>query len=128
MKAEMFSRGTITAKDFELFHILDNHDEIIKTIKASFPDHDILAEESKKQKRTSDYRWIIDPLDGTTNYLHGLPLFATCIALEYKGEIILGVINLPVEKGLYFAQKGFGAYKNYEKISILGWNSNHLVG
>lgn len=96
--------------------------EIIKIIKANFPNHDILAEEGKQINKKSDYRWIIDPLDGTTNYLHGLPLFATCIALEYKGEIILGVINLPTEKSLYYAQKGMGSYKNNVKISVSSTN------
>src|SRR3989338_11497622 len=64
-------------------------DMIMKTIKARFPEHGILTEESFEQKSGSGYRWIIDPLDGTTNYSHGFPIFCVSIALEREGEIIL---------------------------------------
>ncbi len=91
---------------------------IIKIIKDSFPNHQILAEESGISKDESDYKWIIDPLDGTTNYAHTLPIFAISIGVEYKKEIIIGGIFNPISNELFFAEKGNGAYLNDQKINV----------
>ncbi|MEK6539300.1 MAG: inositol monophosphatase family protein [Deltaproteobacteria bacterium] len=95
-------------------------DMIMKTIKARFPEHGILTEESFEQKSGSGYRWIIDPLDGTTNYLHGFPIFCVSIALEREGEIILGVVFNPMLNELFTAEKGKGAYLNSKRIRVSG--------
>ena len=65
---------------------------IVSRIRQAYPDHDIMMEESPPIDNGSSYRWIIDPLDGSTNYAHGYPLFCVSIALEFKGDVILGVI------------------------------------
>ena len=83
---------------------------IINMIRKNFPDHNILAEESEKETGTGEYRWIIDPLDGTTNYIHGYPQFSVSIGLEHKGEVILGVILDPLRDELFTALKGLGAF------------------
>lgn len=93
-------------------------DLIIKTIKKEFPEHGILTEESNERKSSSEYRWIIDPLDGTTNYSHGYPVFCVSIALEKEGEIILGVVYDPVLGELFTAEKGKGAFVNNKKIKV----------
>ena len=93
-------------------------DLIIKTLKNAFPEHGILTEESSEQKTASEYRWIIDPLDGTTNYSHGFPIFCVSIALEKDGEIILGVVCNPMLNELFTAEKGNGAYLNNKKIKV----------
>jgi myo-inositol-1(or 4)-monophosphatase len=93
---------------------------IIKKINEHFPDHSVLGEESGAGARTSEYKWIIDPLDGTTNYTHGLPLYCVTIGIEYKGEIITGAIYDPNAEELYTAEKGKGAYLNGRRITVSG--------
>ncbi len=96
-----------------------SEDIIISKIKKYFPQHNILAEESgTKRGRTSAYKWIIDPLDGTTNFTHGFPVFCVSIGLEYKDEIILGVIYDPNFDELFTAEKGGGAFLNGRKIYV----------
>lgn len=92
-------------------------EEIIKIIKSAYPDHSILAEESGEQKG-NDYLWVIDPLDGTTNYLHGYPQYAVSIALKNKGKIELGVVYDPLRDELFTAQKGGGAMLNNRRIRV----------
>jgi myo-inositol-1(or 4)-monophosphatase len=91
---------------------------IISIIKMSYPDHGILAEESGTQSENSEYQWIIDPLDGTTNYLHGFPQFAVSIALKHKGRIEVGVIYDPISQELFCATRGSGATLNDKKIRV----------
>jgi myo-inositol-1(or 4)-monophosphatase len=92
---------------------------IIGIIKKHFPQHDILAEESgEKKNQISDFKWIIDPLDGTTNFTHSFPVFCISIALEYKGEIILGVIYDPNLDELFTAEKGNGAFLNGKRMKV----------
>ncbi len=96
-----------------------SEEKIISYLRGHFPTHDILAEESGASKgRSSDYRWIIDPLDGTTNFTHGFPVFSVSIGLEYKGEIILGVIYDPNFDELFSAEKGSGAFLNGRKMRV----------
>ncbi len=92
---------------------------IIKKIRSSFPDHNIVAEEGGGgDQKKSDYRWIIDPLDGTTNYAHAYPLFCVSIGLECQGEIILGVVFDPNRNELFHAEKGKGSFLNGKKIAV----------
>ena len=93
---------------------------IVDNIKQYFPLHNIIAEEqdSTLAQNSNDYCWIIDPLDGTVNYVHGVPTFAISIGLKYKNEIISGVIYAPALKEMFVAQKGKGAYLNNKKISV----------
>jgi myo-inositol-1(or 4)-monophosphatase len=91
---------------------------IISNIKKSFPDHDIFAEESGKDLSDSDYLWLIDPIDGTTNYAHAYPFFSISIALEVKGEVIAGLVYDPVKDEMFTAEKGKGAFLNGETISV----------
>jgi len=91
---------------------------IIKKIRAAFPGHSILSEESRPQERGSTYRWVIDPIDGTTNFAHGFSFFAVSIALEYAGDVILGVVYDPMRDELFVAEKGKGAYLNGRKIRV----------
>lgn len=93
---------------------------IVNNIKQYFPLHDIIAEEKDENLdlQNSDYCWIIDPLDGTVNYVHGVPNFAISIGLKYKKEILCGVIYAPALKELFVAQKGKGAYLNNKKINV----------
>lgn len=91
---------------------------IVDLIQGSFPDHDILAEEGTGQRKDSPYKWIIDPLDGTTNYTHGYRLFCTSIALEFKGEIVLGAVYEPNLDEMYLAEKNNGATLNGNNLQV----------
>ena len=107
-------------RQFDFVTHVDRESEnaIIDLIRKRFPDHAIFAEESAKDEAVGDYRWIIDPLDGTTNYIHAYPVFSVSIALEFKGEIILGVIFDPTRNDLFHAEKGKGAFLNDEHIRV----------
>ena len=91
---------------------------IIEIIKKAFPGHNILTEETPMPELPSPYRWIIDPLDGTTNYAHGYPCFCTSLALELEGEVIVGAIYDPLLDELFTAQKGKGAFLNNERLAV----------
>lgn len=91
--------------------------EIIYTLQKSFPDHGILAEESGRQQG-NDYLWIIDPLDGTTNFIHGFPQFAVSIALQYKGRLEQAVVYDPLSQELFTASRGSGAQLNERRIRV----------
>jgi myo-inositol-1(or 4)-monophosphatase len=93
---------------------------IVERIRESFPDHGILAEESPETANGSVFRWIIDPLDGTTNYAHGYPVFCVSIALEAKGEIHLGAVYNPMLDELFTAEKGAGAFLNGRRLKVSG--------
>jgi myo-inositol-1(or 4)-monophosphatase len=91
---------------------------IIGMIRKKHPDHDFLAEESGSHDQKSEYRWIIDPLDGTLNFTHGVPLYSVSIAVERRGEIIAGVIYEPNLGELFTAEKGKGAFLNQKPIRV----------
>ncbi|NMB48069.1 inositol monophosphatase [Candidatus Kuenenbacteria bacterium] len=95
---------------------------ILSAIKKNFPTHRILSEEAGYNQKNSDYLWIIDPLDGTTNFAMGNPLFSVSIALSYQDEIILGVVYVPFLKDLYVAEKNKGAFLNGKKIHVSAEN------
>jgi myo-inositol-1(or 4)-monophosphatase len=91
---------------------------IIKAIKDVFPHHGILAEEDGANEVKEDYCWIIDPLDGTVNFVHGMPMFCVSIGLKYKDEIVSGVIYSPVTKEVFMSEKNKGAWLNGKKIEV----------
>ncbi len=91
--------------------------EIINIIRAAYPDHAILAEESGAHKG-NEFVWIIDPLDGTTNFLHGFPQYAVSIALKHKGKLEVGVIYDPLRDELFTARRGGGAMLNNRRIRV----------
>ncbi len=90
---------------------------IVETLKKAFPQYGILAEERYTKDKGTD-RWIIDPLDGTTNFAHGFPFFGVSIALEKSKEVIAGVVYDPMHQELFTAVKGKGAYLNKKKIRV----------
>src|SRR5436189_576204 len=79
---------------------------IIDVIKKAFPDHYILSEEAGEIKQDSNYKWIIDPIDGTINFAHGIPLNCVSIAIEHNGEIIMAAVYNPHLNELFFEEKG----------------------
>ncbi|MFN2348987.1 MAG: inositol monophosphatase family protein [Thioalkalivibrio sp.] len=91
--------------------------EIIRVIQRAYPDHAILAEESGAQGR-SEYEWIVDPLDGTTNFLHDIPQFAVSIALRYQDRLEQAVVYDPVKEELFSASRGGGATLNSRRIRV----------
>jgi myo-inositol-1(or 4)-monophosphatase len=102
---------------------------IVKRIREKFPDHDILAEEDDYGHSDSDHRWIIDPLDGTTNYAHGFPWFAVSIAFAINGRLELGAVYNPYVDELFFAERGVGAFLNDRrlKVSTIGTLEHSLL-
>jgi myo-inositol-1(or 4)-monophosphatase len=91
---------------------------IFSTIKSKFPDHYILSEEAGKIVQDSEYKWIIDPIDGTINFAHGIPLNCVSIAIEHKGEMLMGCVCNPHMNELFFAEKGKGATLNDKPIHV----------
>ena len=91
---------------------------IIDTIKESFPDHFILSEETGSSATSSEFKWIIDPIDGTVNYAHGIPICCVSIGLEKEGKMLMGAIYNPFMKEFYFAEKGKGATLNGDVIKV----------
>lgn len=105
---------------FDLLTIADIEAEkaVVATVKKAFPGHNILAEENKYKKTDSPYTWIIDPLDGTNNFVCGMPIFCVSIALAKDGTVLVGVIYDAMRDELFCAQKNKGAYRNGKKIRV----------
>ncbi|MEX3010367.1 inositol monophosphatase family protein [Hoeflea sp. TYP-13] len=94
---------------------------ILGELSRARPTYGVLAEESGEEKGTDgQHRWIVDPLDGTTNFLHGIPLFAVSIALERQGEIVAGVVYNPAMDELFTAERGNGAFVNDRRMRVAG--------
>jgi len=91
---------------------------IINELSLARPDYSFLAEESGSSGKSNEFRWIIDPIDGTTNFLHGIPYFAISIGLEKNKEIICGMIFNPITNEMFYAEKGKGAYLNNSRIRV----------
>ncbi|CAG1019145.1 partial myo-inositol-1(or 4)-monophosphatase, partial [Burkholderiaceae bacterium] len=93
---------------------------IIDVLLTAYPGHGILAEESGRTHgaQHSDYVWIIDPLDGTTNFIHGFPVYAVSIALAFKGQVQQGVVYDPTRNDLFYASKGRGAFLNDKRLRV----------
>jgi len=117
----------------DLVSVADRECEELLTrgIRQRWPEHEIVAEEGTRASRplsassassasspASDYRWYVDPLDGTTNFLHGFPVFCISLGLEYKGKLIAGVIYDPTRDELFSAEKGSGAFLNSQPIHV----------
>ncbi|MCD6134080.1 MAG: inositol monophosphatase [Candidatus Omnitrophica bacterium] len=93
---------------------------IVKKIQKEFPSHGVIAEEKERFRTEADFVWIIDPLDGTHNFIRGIDVFGVSLGLwdRKQDEFVLGVVYIPKDKELYYATKGEGAYKNIERISV----------
>jgi myo-inositol-1(or 4)-monophosphatase len=91
---------------------------IMERIRTAFPDHGILSEESSEITSSSPYRWIVDPLDGTTNYAHNYPCFCVSIAVERDGAQLAGAVYDPLLDEMFVAASGGGAFRNGERISV----------
>ncbi len=91
---------------------------IVERIRKQWPEHDLIGEEGSRRETRSDFRWYIDPLDGTTNFAHGFPVFCVSIALEYKGERIAGVVYDPSRDEMFAAEKGSGSLLNGRPIHV----------
>lgn len=121
LREKLYDRHTVQYKgEINLVTEADRLSEtlIMERIRQSFPGHDILAEESPETANGSGFRWIIDPLDGTTNYAHGYPIFCVSIALEIAGEIRLGAVYNPMLAELFTVERGAGAFLNGSRISV----------
>ena len=121
LRDKLYDRHTVRYKgEINLVTEADHLSEtaITERIRRAFPGDDILTEESPETTKGSDFRWIIDPLDGTTNYAHGYPVFCVSIALEVAGEICLGAIYNPILVELFTAEKGAGAFLNGNRIAV----------
>jgi myo-inositol-1(or 4)-monophosphatase len=101
-----------------------SEDAIIGYIKKEFPSHSILAEESGSHQRFDEYLWVIDPIDGTTNYAHGLPIFSVSIGVQKNGETICGVVLDVMRNAMYKTEKGGGAFCNDRKLQV---SSNDIL-
>jgi myo-inositol-1(or 4)-monophosphatase len=97
--------------DVDLVTVADRQSEalILERIRRHFPTHDVMGEEGTRIETGSDYKWYVDPLDGTTNFAHGYPVFCVSLAVEYRGKRIAGVIYDPTRDELFAAEKGSGA-------------------
>src|SRR5437879_8168319 len=106
--------------EVDLVTVADRKSEalILQRIQARWPQHDVLGEEGARIETGSDYRWYVDPLDGTTNFAHGFPVFCVSLALEHKGQMVAGVIYDPTRDELFVAEKGSGAYLNQQRIHV----------
>lgn len=104
--------GVVTESDFLSERIIKEE------IRSAFPGHGILSEESPEEKGSRPYRWIIDPLDGTTNFSHSFPHFSVSIALEERGRVVLGVVLDPLRDELFLAESGKGAWLNGKDIQV----------
>jgi len=111
---------TKQGEDRNLVSEIDKTSErmIIDAIRRRFPGHAILAEESGGSGRGAEYTWIIDPLDGTTNFLHGVPIFSVTIGIEHRGEVIAGVVYDPNLDELFTAERGAGAFLNGQELHV----------
>lgn len=95
-----------------------SEDAIIAVIKADFPDHFILSEEVGELSTASNYKWVIDPIDGTVNFAHGIPICCISIGLEKDGVMLMGAVFNPFMNELFFAEKGQGAFLNNRPIRV----------
>lgn len=121
LKKNFHKKGEIYYKgDVNLVTDADNQSQklIYKRLSSLYPGHDFLAEEGLEKARDAEFRWIFDPLDGTTNFAHKFPVFCVSLALEQKGEVICGVVYDPMREEMFWAAKGKGAYLNQERIRV----------
>ena len=91
---------------------------IVERLRSHFPDHAIVAEEGGGQETGSDYCWYVDPLDGTTNFAHGFPVFSVTLGVAYRGEVVAGVVYDPTRDELFTAERGAGAFLNSQRLRV----------
>lgn len=120
---EGFRKNMIVETKGSLTNLVTEYDKkseeiIINFIRKEFPTHSILAEESGTQEKSSEYIWVIDPIDGTTNYAHGLPIFSVSIGVQKNNELIYGVVYDVMRDTVYSSEKGSGAYCNGRKLNV----------
>jgi myo-inositol-1(or 4)-monophosphatase len=104
----------------DLVTIADRQSEaaILERIRSHFPTHDVMGEEGTRLETGSDYKWYVDPLDGTTNFAHGYPVFCVSLAVEFRGQRVAGVIYDPTRDEMFAAEKGSGARLNGEPLRV----------
>jgi len=104
----------------DLVTIADRRSEelIVKRLHGRFPNHAIVAEEGGTHRSGSDYCWYVDPLDGTTNYAHGFPVYSVTLGLAQRGEVIAGVVYDPTRNEMYAAERGAGAFLNGQRLHV----------
>lgn len=108
--------------DVDIVTAADRRSEaaIVEKIRSHYPRHAIVAEEGGGREAESDYCWYVDPLDGTTNFAHGFPVFCVSIGLAVKGDVRVGVVYDPLRAELFTAEKGQGAFLNQRRIQVSG--------
>jgi myo-inositol-1(or 4)-monophosphatase len=106
--------------DADLVTVADRKSEalILERIRKQFPSHDVMGEEGARIESGSDYRWYVDPLDGTTNFAHGFPVFCVSLAVQYRGRGAAGVVYDPTRDEMFVAEQGRGAFLNGEPIRV----------
>jgi myo-inositol-1(or 4)-monophosphatase len=104
----------------DLVTVADRRSEalIVERLRRHFPDHGIVGEEGGSYSAPSDYCWYVDPLDGTTNYAHGFPIFSVTLGLAHHGEMIAGVVYDPTRQEMYTAERGAGAFLNDQRLHV----------
>jgi myo-inositol-1(or 4)-monophosphatase len=116
-----FGKVTIEYKgDVDIVTAADRASEelIVGRIRRQWPSHDLVGEEGSRNETGSDFRWYVDPLDGTTNFAHGFPVFCVSLGLAHKGERIAGVVYDPTRDEMFSAEKGCGAHLNGHPIHV----------
>jgi myo-inositol-1(or 4)-monophosphatase len=108
--------------DFDLVTEADRASErlVVERLRSHFPSHSIVAEEGGGHEGSSGYRWYVDPLDGTTNFAHGYPVYNVTMGLEQDGEMLVGVVFDPNRQEMFSAERGAGAYLNNRRIRVSG--------
>lgn len=118
--------------DVDLVTIADRQSEalILERIRQQFPTHDVMGEEGTRIDTGSDYKWYVDPLDGTTNFAHGFPVFCVSLAVEFRGQRVAGVVYDPTRGEMFAAERGKGAHLNGQPIRVSATSrlSECLVG
>jgi myo-inositol-1(or 4)-monophosphatase len=111
-----------TKGEFDLVTEADRASErlVVERLRTHFPSHGIVAEEGGGHASPSDYCWFVDPLDGTTNFAHGFPVFNVTMGLARAGEIVAGVVYDPTRQEMFSAERGAGAYLNHRRIHVSG--------
>jgi myo-inositol-1(or 4)-monophosphatase len=106
--------------DFDLVTVADRASErlVVERLRQHFPSHSIVAEEGGGHQGSSGYRWYVDPLDGTTNFAHGYPIYNVTMGLEQDGEMLVGVVFDPTRQEMFSAERGAGAYLNNRRIRV----------
>jgi myo-inositol-1(or 4)-monophosphatase len=129
-KYDNFNRGDVklkSAHEIVTKYDLLSEEIILAGIKKNFPDHAIFSEEKGDNNKKSDYLWLVDPIDGTTNFSMHNPIWSISIALAHKGEIIMGLVYAPILKETFMASKGKGAFMNGEKLKVSNISSGKVL-